>query len=364
MSARAHIAPLTGIRGLASFWVLLHHAPNLYPLGTVDWGFASGLVEKGWLGVDLFFVLSGFVLSYVYAAPMARFSWPDSVRFWKLRLARVYPAHLAVLLAFVPVVLLATYRFGYTSPNDAFSAAKFVFALTLTNGWGIPDSAGWNLPSWSVSSEWAAYLAFPWLTIALGRLRALPTNTALILGLIVANTVAGSLLNDNHAFSFPWSFALARIAVEFSIGCLLYNISRGLSAPAARIWDAVSGVALVFVVLFSVVSPAPRWDGVLVALFSVLILGLAHARGPVGRLFGGRLMVYLGEISYAVYLVHALIILLFGQLAQRVWPSEVPTWAPAATLAAYFVASILAGHLLYRWVEQPARSFIRRRWIP
>ncbi len=366
--SRAHIDPLTGIRGFASLWVLLHHAPNLFPIGEFNLGVFEPFFEKGWLGVDLFFVLSGFVISYVYADKMRTFSWSDARQFWSLRIARVYPAHVVATLAFVPVVVLAQWKFGYSSPNDAFSLPKLAYALTLTNGWGFPDSAGWNLPSWSVSSEWFAYLLFPFLTLPLARKRPAPfagpaVDVAAIALILAGCSALGFALNDNNSFTLAWGWALLRITSEFVIGCLLFNVFR--HCRTQPLFDGLAAGAGLGIIAVSFAGLPPAFDVVLIALFAVLVLALARAEGPTAKLLGSGPMVYLGEISYSIYLAHALIILLMGQLAQRVWtPESVPTWAFGATLVAYLGASMVAGHLLHHFIEQPARRWLRRRWTP
>jgi len=361
----AHIEALTGIRGVASFWVLLHHAPNLYPLGAHPLPAPlQRILDKGWLGVDLFFVLSGFVISYVYATSMARFDAREAIRFLKLRLVRIYPAHFVATLAFAPVYIGAHFLFGYTSPNDAFSLEKLAFALTLTNGWGF-DVAGWNVPSWSVSSEWFAYLCFPLLAPLLVRLRGAAANLtaiAAVFGVMIALAFA---INDGAQFILPPHLTLTRIGSEFVVGCLLWNLYRDWQGRGARGFDVAAGFACVGTVAISASGAPALLDAALVGLFALLVLALALAQGPVSGLFRGRAMVYLGEVSYSIYLIHTVLLLVMGQALQRVVPdagSASPVLV-ASVYAAFVAASLFAGHLLYRFVEEPARSYLRRVWV-
>lgn len=366
MTERGHIGALTGVRGLASLWVLAHHMPNLYPLG--EWAVPAAVhrvLEKGWLGVDLFFVLSGFVISYVYARSMASPSWSASVRFWKLRLARVYPAHVVATLAFAPVYFGARFAFGYVSPNDAFSLQKLAYALTLTNGWGFPDSSGWNLPSWSVSSEWAAYLAFPALTLAAGRLRGVWPNLMAAGGVLALMVAIAARVNGGEQFILPDAYTLTRIGSEFTIGCLLFNAYDALRDRRCNWADGAAAVALVAVAGLSASGVSPVYDWALVAGFAVLVLSLALATGPLGRAFSSRTAVWLGEISYSVYLIHTVLLLVAGQALQRVFPdpSAVSTLACSSIALGFVAASVGAGHLLFTLVEEPARRWLRRVWV-
>jgi peptidoglycan/LPS O-acetylase OafA/YrhL len=364
--AKRHIHALTGVRGIASFWVLLHHTPNLHREVEFHIPYVGNLFDKGWLGVDLFFVLSGFVISYVYGAKMRTFSWPAALRFWKLRVARIYPAHVVATLAFAPVYLGAHFAFGYVSPNDAFSVTKLLHALTLTNGWGIPNATGWNMPSWSVSSEWAAYLAFPLIVPLTGRNRSLALNTGGIVAIIAAMLGLAFWQNGGTSYTLQWEWTLLRIASEFLIGCLIYDMFRELSGRDERpIYDWIAGGSLMAIAGLSLWGLPSIYDFVLILLFATLVLSLALSNGPIARWFGGRALVYLGEISYSIYLIHTVILLVMGQALKRFWTdaSTVPT---AGFMAAYLVfigVSILAGHLLFRFIEEPARKWLRAKWV-
>ena len=162
---RRQIKALTVLRGFAALWVLLHHIVNQYPLkgALPDW--VEYVAMKGWLGVDLFFILSGFVISYVHQNDFREGITPAGwKRFMVLRFSRVYPVHVALTVALIPIYLIASNFFHYQSPADAFTLSKLFYSLSLTNGLGIPNSIGWNSPSWSVGSEAFVYLLFPFLT--------------------------------------------------------------------------------------------------------------------------------------------------------------------------------------------------------
>lgn len=157
---RQNIGALTGIRGFAALWVVLHHALSAYPFLSNHF-IITNFLQKGWLGVDLFFILSGFVISFVHQYEFTTLRFYRFKIFLLLRLSRIYPAHLIMLLSLIPIVCIAQFLFHYHSPIDQFSLSKFFYSLFVLNGWGFSASDGWNVPSWSVSSEWFAYLCFP-----------------------------------------------------------------------------------------------------------------------------------------------------------------------------------------------------------
>jgi peptidoglycan/LPS O-acetylase OafA/YrhL len=128
------------------------------------------LIHWGWLAVDLFFILSGFIMMHVHGEEFRSFSMERARRFLALRFIRIYPAHAIVLLLHVPLYFVAV-ALGMHLNQDAFSTRAFVLSAFMLNGWGFPGSEGWNVPSWSVSSEWFAYLMFPVLALLVWRVQ-------------------------------------------------------------------------------------------------------------------------------------------------------------------------------------------------
>src|SRR5579862_660023 len=154
MQGPANLKPLTSLRFVAAMWVVLfHYWPHLAVAGTPP------LVAKGYLGVECFFVLSGFILCHVYLPSFeaGRFKYGD---FLWARIARIYPLHIATLVAMglMAGVALAA---GLPVDPDVLSLPALPANLTLTQAWGLSPVAGWNHPSWSISAEWFAYLSFP-----------------------------------------------------------------------------------------------------------------------------------------------------------------------------------------------------------
>ncbi|MCX5744225.1 MAG: acyltransferase, partial [Proteobacteria bacterium] len=147
--SRQPLDALTGMRGVASLWVLVFH---LRPwLGLV--GAADRFAQAGYLAVDVFFVLSGFVLAYQYRGLGTRpRAW---LAFWWRRVARIAPLHVAITLALVAVVVA---RGWWGQPE--YTVRGLLAQLTFTQTWSAIDATSWNEPAWSVSAEWHAYLAF------------------------------------------------------------------------------------------------------------------------------------------------------------------------------------------------------------
>ena len=140
---------------------------------------------------------------------------------------RIYPVHLVTTLALVPIFLLASTLFNYHSPADAFSLSKLLFSISLTNGFGLENSVGWNAPSWSVSSEFFAYLCFPFLAALLFRASLSMLQCFAIMAAVFALTISlGWGLTDRQSYFAGWQFVLLRVLSEFLVGMLILGYTK------------------------------------------------------------------------------------------------------------------------------------------
>lgn len=163
---RPDLRILTPLRGIAALWVVVYHFGGQY-LPALQPEQAGQLVGKGYLAVDLFFMLSGFVLTHVYHAEFARFD-PGRYRdFLAARIARLYPLHVLVLFAFVTTAIagrlfefVQTGHFERLPLEGAHSMLALLANLVMLQGLDAGELS-WNYPSWSISVEFLAYLVFP-----------------------------------------------------------------------------------------------------------------------------------------------------------------------------------------------------------
>ena len=160
------IDSLTTLRGILALWVVAYHfwndAVRLFP----SLKSLAPLAQSGHFAVPGFFVLSGFVLAFNYSARFA--TWPPRrvLGFWALRLARIYPVHFVTLLA-VAAMIAVSDRLGYQLTDAGYSTRDFILNLFLMHTWVPEFRLNWNYPSWSISSEWFAYLVFPFAAAGL-----------------------------------------------------------------------------------------------------------------------------------------------------------------------------------------------------
>jgi peptidoglycan/LPS O-acetylase OafA/YrhL len=343
---------LTTLRFFAALWVVLYTA---WPHLDVSW--VPVAVTRGYLGVETFFVLSGFILSHVYleAAGEKRFRYGG---FLWARLARVYPLHLVTLFGMIGLGLAAGVA-GLSIDGSLTDWRALPANLTLTHAWGLAPSSAFNHPSWSISAEWAAYLGFPAFAFVAWRLRDRPVlatvlAAAFALGLYAAfEPLAGYSLTEA---TFRWG--ALRIVPCFALGCALYLVHRRGGVPFAGPVALVSGVA----VLAS--ASLGLWDAFTVLAAGGLILGLGSLDNARAGVLGSKLGVYLGEISYSIYMVCAPVLLLTTNVAARLTGADdkrfqILVWL--ALVAAIPVAAMLTYHLVERPARKAMRGFADRR---
>jgi peptidoglycan/LPS O-acetylase OafA/YrhL len=361
--AREKIDSLTGLRGIAALWVALYHGVGSLPIAGSFPAVVGNIVGCGWLAVDLFFVLSGYVISYVHQRDFVRVTATEYVRFLKLRVARIYPAHCAVALLCVPVIVGAHFLLpGAVNPviAERFNIRTLLYALTLLNGWGFPRSTGWNLPSWSVGSEWFAYLTFPFVALLANRLGSARAFVAIGAATMAITLLLSFLIRGGSTYMLPEAWSLVRVQSEFVLGCCVFGLTR--YATRGRAYDALGATAALAIIGLTAIGAPGLLVAALIVSFAVLILGLATS-DSVGALLATRPLVYLGEISYSLYLIHGLVLLLLKSAVSHTLPGVHPgAIGSMGVLALYLGAIVLAAAALYACVENPARQYLRRAW--
>ncbi len=336
---------LTGLRGIAAMVIVGHHL--LLRLGPVD-EVLMGLELHGYLAVDVFFVLSGFVMAVGYGTWFVgqRTGWPvvrEYLDFMSRRVARVWPLHAAVL-----AILLLD---GAVRHTGEFWPRMVLTNLLLVQSWGFSQTA--IVPAWSVSTEMLAYAMFPLLGGV--ALRRGPGVAWLGLAGAVALVVAAVELSPNGPgqrgaldLHQNWSLLPAmRCLGEFSVGLLTWRALQD-----GRVWalvarrGVVAVVAALVVLLLGVGAP----DLVVVACIPALIASLYAGKGAGVRLLAGRVLQAVGRGSYAMYLIHYPVLVLTGALVTLPWlvPAFISLLLPA-TLAAYWLVERPAQLALRRW---------------
>jgi peptidoglycan/LPS O-acetylase OafA/YrhL len=352
------IPGLVGIRGpLAAVVVAVHLAPYGIALVPASAGVWTALWHHAMVALDVFFVLSGFVVAAGYSDVFRR--WPGGRvfgRFLWARLSRFYPLHLAVLAALVGAVLVGGLA-GIAVPHGGDLGWDLVRQLTLTQGWGGARALTWNGPAWSVGAEWACYLAVPLLLPLAARLRSTAAVVAGYLAAMAVPLVAYSVLGFDDAH-LTYQAPLWRAVGGFLGGALLHRLTRVASSLPDRIGRLTDGLALAAVaavVACSVAGVSSLWAAPPAGL---VVLGLARRRrGVLDRLLSTRAALVGGELSVCVYLTHVPWIMAASHVLT---PARFPgAWGWAA-VALYAAGAVAVAWLAAVLVERPAQRLMRR----
>jgi peptidoglycan/LPS O-acetylase OafA/YrhL len=369
---RGEIRALTGLRIVAAVWVVLVHAQT--PLLESVGGYLAPVwpvVTSGWMGVDLFFILSGYVLTLSYVDSMgSRWDSRKAVVFLWARLSRVWPLW-ALLTVTMFVWLRATGWVLVSAEADKrqVTVVSLVEQLGLAQMWHRESNAGASFigPGWSLSVEMAAYLAFPLLILVVGRLRRLPA--VVLAALAVAAMVPLALLAYQTGLVndlLPWPLRIAGAVVAGSITSIFVERIRR-SPRTERIAARVAVVCAAEIVLvcywssLRVQNGGIDQAGVAVVFFPVLVGALALSDRGLSRVLSRETIVLGGRISFALYLVHTCCIEVAAYLQEHV--AFLAAGSPGWTLlqAHMIPVSILFSYLLWRYVEEPGRKFLRSR---
>jgi len=352
---------LTGIRTLLAFNIVLFHFTPPY-LGPI-----RPFVEHGFVFVNVFFLISGFILSYNYFDRGRNLVKRD---FWMARFSRLYPVYLLVLLISLPMLELEWH---------VRSKAEFWQGIALTplllQGWSPSLATFWNTVAWTLSCEMAFYAAFPWL-IRLPWPRRPSRLVLTILVLWVLDLVPVLLylwLNPDH-LSQPvdryTSSTLIRFlkytplpyAATFLSGITLSRLQltttiteRQRMAIAAA---ALLGLGIFFYFAADHVPYLILHGGLLLPLFSALVFGLS-GQHAISRIFSWGPLLLVGESSYCLYLLHFNVFVLIHQyhLPERLHVTALDPWISYAALIGLSI-------LIFRFVENPVRKAILNRFPP
>ena len=344
---KADLPALTGIRGVAAWLVVLYHARlALAPHLPAEFGV---MLRHGYLAVDLFFMLSGFVLWLNYGDRLRRDGWGAVPHFLSRRIARIWPLHavmLAVAIAFALLLL------ALDKPVDEPWAALPLHFL-LVHNWGFTDRLSWNDPSWSISGEFAAYLLFPLLVAAIDWRRFAPLLLLLVLAALAAALHAamafgGASLLDH----FIPRLGIFRALIEFAMGTILCAL--WLHWNAGRRSAIVAGLVALSLFLVAAGSALPETAVAPIVLAGLLLLIAITADARVNPLGWGPVH-YLGLISYSTYLVHFLLYRFFKLLFV-----EQSGAIPLPLLGLYLLLTLAASILLFHGVERPGQRLMLR----
>jgi peptidoglycan/LPS O-acetylase OafA/YrhL len=347
------IDSLTSLRGFLALWVVFYHfwkdAVTLFPSADV----ATPLVSQGHFAVPVFFVLSGFVLAYNYADQLSVISARQYGRFLFLRAARIYPVHLASLFAVLGMVSVGRVK-GWSLADAGYGGRDFVLNLLLAQTWVPHFHLNWNYPSWSISSEWFAYLLFPlFCTTVLRRIRTGIQAHIFLVACWAATVVL-------YAFGGELPFReLLWVMPTFLAGTAVFACLSRIPRRTLLKCRYFPDLLLFVLAAVPLVASGHVMIGLLLSGFLALVYSLAFQGDHCSRLWTNRFANYLGEVSYSLYMAHT--------LAQKVCYKLLPAERFAGSLIVtrvvvvllYIGAIAIASLGMYYLIERPSRRQLR-----
>lgn len=366
---------LDSLRGICACLVAMFH------LQTTSFLTLNPLIRNAWQFVDLFFVLSGFVISACYGDRL-RTGYP-LMKYTILIFGRIYPLHFFVLMLFVWVELIKPYlgfegiisEKRFVSPK---SLPELFESLALVNIFGLSDTLTWNWPSWSISAEFWTYLLSAlvfrlftkgWLAIAAFTCVAAP----------IWMWIDGAPYLDR-----TYNLALVRSVYGFSLGAIAYHLHQGRywsmpdSVRLVTVFEVALVIAVVVFVTFVGRGPLSLLGP---PIFMVVVLIFASEKGQLSRILKAPVFLMLGTLSYSIYMIHVFVEYAFLDvlaLLSKNGPFELvsmqqgtegmkkalgtpdqPVVAAILGITA-LVLVVVASAITYRLIENPSRQFSRR----
>ena len=381
---RPPLDSLTGLRFLAALHVVLLHVCS--PSLTAPSYVLTNWVRSGFVSVELFFALSGFVLVYSYAGRQY-----SKKEFYVARWARIYPIYAVALVLSLPSFLKEIYAGAY---SHTLVLACLLTVPGLLQAWFPPTALAWNSPAWSLSVEAFFYLLFPYLLAHVLKVSRRYWATALLaiwilavaapviyltanpdgvgwIGILVDTPAIGQA--DTHGWLGVVHFNPILHLPEFLGGALTgafflerrRSAASGTSSSTMTICAGAAGIVIIGVLGFADRIPVLLLgNGLLLPLFCTLIYTLAWQRDYFSRILSRPLMLILGEASYGIYILQIPLRTVFRALWQMVTGNKLPgemTFWPAVLLFTVFLSGIcVAAHYL---IERPLRTRIKNAYL-
>lgn len=361
------IEAINGLRGAGALAILLYHmGPSLAhsPL------FAPATLwfAKYYLFLDLFFMVSGFALAAGHARVFADGVRGEALRrFWTGRLARVLPLYWATLAVAVAIelALLWGVKEGVFAPGfepfdrPAANPENLVTTALMLQAWGLHDKLTWNIPAWFVSALMGAYLAFPFLIAAVERLDE-RIRARVLIAICGSAMLILHALYANEYLQPPNDVAVLRAVAEVMLGAGLFLVRPRRMSLLARSALQMACVGAAFAALH-----LKLWDGVALVLFAAFVALIRTDEGAVARALKTRPMLWLGRVSFSLYMIHFLVLFLIDSLGKmRVSVVDWFFWTENMwlNLILRVVIIVALASVVHRRFEEPARRVLQN-WM-
>lgn len=348
MTMAADIRALTGVRGVAAAIIVVYHFGDVQ-LATGGTG-SFYRIPYGYLIVDLFFMLSGYVMALTYRETFAHLTGKTFATFLLKRVARLYPAYFVIGLVYIAKIAA-----GLSGEKlEMYSAWDWIGNLLMMSGWGLYIFPVIGV-AWAASAEMGSYLLLPILMAFTLRKSAFTAGLAILAAVIAIYSVSvsgrgsGGSLDVVNGNSF---YPLLRAVAGFTLGLAIFRFADVVDWLSAAMQDALVIAILIAIVVVGAASPI---DVPMYFLFIPLVAVLSRDGRMAQWLFGNALVYRLGLISYSIYLIHPL----FVSFAIRSWRHFGQTEGNYVVASCICFALIwLLSELSYRFVEMPGRKAV------
>jgi peptidoglycan/LPS O-acetylase OafA/YrhL len=343
----AEIRSLTGVRGIGAALIVVYH----FGKTRLDWVHPIWPVPHGYMAVDLFFMLSGFVIGLGYRDAFGEHFSTNYRAFLIKRIARLYPAYLMISILYV---LKLAFHLAGEETLSRFGFYDIVGNALMLGGWGLHIYPLIGV-AWAASAELGSYILLPLLM--LGTLqRGIPGwSLCVLLSAIAIYAIDVSGLGYSGPLDVVETtsfYPLLRAIAGFTFGLAIYRYAEILDRLSARSQDAILAVTLFALVVAASVTK----NDFAVYFLLIPLIAILSRDGPLAlQLFGNGLVYHLGVISYSIYLLHPLFVR-FAAISSRHF---------GATEFAYTICSLVCfvviwalSYLSYRFVEIPGRNLI------
>jgi len=366
-----YLSNLTALRGLAAILVAVFHFDSM--VMHLSFSNDSVFLKNCYLMVDLFFIMSGFIMLHVYGEKFTtQIKRTTYLSFLRARVARIYPLHVFTLLLFVIIF------YGALNPYMSGTLTKLIHNpkaipthLLLLQSFGLHNIFTWNLPSWSISAEWFSYLLFPFLAFIMARFR---TSGFLILTLLSVSlyvSIVYFLPRSKEFWSLPnaldinvtYEYGYLRGFAGFLAGMGTYRLFKIKTFVNYLSSDAVGLIGLL--VLFVTLNGDCN-DLVYVPVFMIVVLCIASNKRSIHKICMLRPLQFLGDISYSIYMVHYVLILCLAiPIVDNIGydytgPGSLhpPLYQGLVICSLFLVIVIAISSASYRIIEKPWRNRI------
>jgi len=374
MNSPRRYESLDSLRGIAAMSVVLYHIPF------DTWLTNNAFVRRGYLMVDLFFVLSGFVMYHTYGDRLR--TQVQCKAFLVSRFFRIYPLHFVTLLFYLAIEC-AKYgleqRAGLVVSTPAFSQnnlGSLISNLLLLQSMHVHPYLTYNFPSWSIGVEFYTYIAFALCMVSLGR----GTRKGWALGsLVLAILLYAGIYDQFHKIDVTYDFGFIRCVAGFSLGIFSHFLHRAVSA---RLPPQVITWATYAVLTGSVLLLSQTWiadvEFAMPPLFALLISGLSSVpeTGSIHRALTVPVFSWLGEKSYSLYMLHAAVIRVCLQIMKFALKIQIDVEGTGQTkspvdptvgmiaIVCILVVLIVASGLAFKLIEERFRLYGKRLTQP